>query len=113
MENVNLILKPYHLPALIDAVKARRRVLENDTSATADEKAIIADLERRADLLHVAITSEAAAKDAREAYNRHVQRARYCNRHPDKAAVEPVTEPVEAVTELTSNSTATLTKRPA
>lgn len=113
MENVNLCLKVYHLEPLIEAIHARSIVVTNDTNSTPAERAVIADLERRAVLLHDAIKAEAAAKDAREAYNRHVQRARYCNRHPDKAAVEPVTEPVEAVTEPTSNSTATLSKRPA
>lgn len=113
MENVNLCLKPHHLKPLIEAIHARYIVLSNDTNSTSEEKAVIADLERRAVLLHDAIKAEDAAKDAREAYNRHVQRARYCNRHPDKAAVEPVTEPMEAVTEPTSNSTATVTKRPA
>ena len=113
MNNVNLCLKPFHLAPLIEAIHARSIVLSNDTNSTPADRAVIADLERRAVLLHDAIEAENAAKAAREAYNRHVQRARYCNRHPDKAAVEPATEPVEAVTEPTSNSTATVTKRPA
>lgn len=109
MENVTLTLKPYHLPALIDAVKARRRVLENDTTATADEKAVIADLERRADLLHIAITSEATAKAARQAYNSHVQRARHMNRQQKQNAQEAPQEPPQATQETTSVS---ITNRP-
>ena len=113
MENVNLCLKVYHLEPLIEAIHARSIVVSNDTNSTPAERAVIADLERRAVLLHDAIKAEAAAKEAREAYNKHVQRARYCNRHPGKAAAEPTTEPVEGVTEPMTNSTATLTKRPA
>lgn len=110
MNNVNLCLKPFHLAPLIEAIHARSIVLSNDTNSTPEERAVIADLERRAVLLHDAIKAEDAAKEAREAYNRHVQRARYCNRHPDKSTKETVSEAVESAQEQTS--TAIPTKRP-
>lgn len=110
MNNVNLCLKPFHLAPLIEAIHARSIVLSNDTNSTPADRAVIADLERRAVLLHDAIKAEDAAKEAREAYNRHVQRARYCNRHPDKSTEEPVSETVEGAQEQTS--TAIPTKRP-
>lgn len=109
MENVNLCLKVYHLAPLIEAIHARSIVLANDTNSTPAERAVIADLERRAVLLHDAIEAENAAKAAREAYNRHVQRARYCNRHSVKTTEETVSEAVEDAQEQTS--TATPTKR--
>jgi len=110
MNNVNLCLKPFHLAPLIEAIHARSIVLSNDTNSTPEERAVIADLERRAVLLHDAIKAEDAAKEAREAYNRHVQRARYCNRHPDKSTEETASEAVEGAQEQTS--TAIPTKRP-
>lgn len=110
MENVNLCLKVYHLEPLIEAIHARSIVVTNDTNSTPAERAVIADLERRAVLLHDAIKAEDAAKEAREAYNRHVQRARYCNRHPDKSTEATVSEAVEGAQEQTS--TAIPTKRP-
>ena len=109
MENVNLVLKPYHLNALLDAVKARRLVLENDTTASPTDKAVISDLERRADLLHVAITSEATAKAARRAYNDHVKRARYMNRQQKQNAQEAPQEPPQATQETAS---ATIAAKP-
>lgn len=109
MNNVNLCLKPFHLAPLIEAIHARSIVLSNDTNSTPAEKAVIADLERRAVLLHDAIEAENTAKAAREAYNRHVQRARYCNHHSDKTTEETVKEAVEDAQEQTS--TATPTKR--
>lgn len=109
MENVNLCLKPYHLAPLIEAVHARAVVIFNDTTSTPAERAVIADLEKRIELLFDAITAENTAKAAREAYNRHVQRRRYVNHHNDKAIVEAVTEPVES--EQEPRSTATIAKR--
>ena len=110
MDNINLTLKPFHLPALIDAVKARRLVLENDTTASAKDKAVIADLERRADLLHVVVTSEATAKAARRAYNDHVKRARHMNRQQKQNAQEAPQEPPHATQEAPEPS-ASIVKR--
>lgn len=68
MQTISLILRADHLPELIEAVHARALIVETDLSASKEQKATAADLERRVELLHDAVTKQDEAEAAWATY---------------------------------------------
>ena len=69
MQDVNLFLKPYHVPGLRDAVRAYTNEVKNNADSTPSQIAVADDLMNRVDLLAHMIAAEAEAKQARTAYH--------------------------------------------
>lgn len=67
-----LTLKPYHIPYLREAMRARNLIVQTITTSTATDRAVCAELEKRIDLLARAVETEQAANEARKKYNQHI-----------------------------------------
>ena len=116
MQNISLSLKPYHLAQLREAVRARAMIVSADTDSTVTDKAVCADLEERVNLLARAVATEQAAKEARRAYNCHINSTPEPNgrRKRLENRTQETTPKDNAVreSEPTSTSSADVVKRP-
>jgi len=71
MKEYSLVLNQVHMEPLLESLRLHQVSVENAPGSTEQEKAIMSDLLRRAELLHACATASNAAEEAIKAYDRY------------------------------------------
>lgn len=73
MKEYSLILNNYHFAPLLESLRLHQVSIENAPGSTEQEKAIMSDLLRRAELLHACAKAGANLSEAQAAYHKYCE----------------------------------------